>query len=193
LIPVSGLILPCTIGAREIVFFTSDHSQKVIVMKTIEILVALAILLPIVLFYLKKKLSSRRTPPDYLKKISQENELDITDFEDLPGKFLVMDNLHKKLLFSRYASSKVQSLVIDLSRILSCRMEKEVIITSGHAHIERIGLVFKHKFHKGEEDIHIPLYDSHKDGMDEAFHYYEIAKGWVKRVEQGLDRQVQVN
>jgi hypothetical protein len=140
-------------------------------MKTIEILVALTILLPIVLFYIKKKLKSKRTPPDYLKKISQENELDITDFEDLPGKFLV----------------------IDLSRILSCRIEKEVIITSGHAHIEKIGLVFKHKFHKGEEDIHIQLYDCHKDGMDEAFHYYQMTKGWVKRVEQGLDKQVQVN
>lgn len=162
-------------------------------MKTIEILAALAIVLPIALLYIKKKLGAKKTPPDYLKKISQENELDITDYEDMPGKFLVMDLLHRKLLFSRYASSKVHSIVIDLSSILSCRLEKEVTTTSGHAHIESVGLVFKHKFHKGEKDIHIALYDCHKDGVDEAFHYYEMAKEWVRRVEESLDKQVRVN
>ncbi len=162
-------------------------------MKTIEILAALVVVLPIALLYIKKRLIARRNPPEYLKKISAENQMDITDYEDLPGKFLVIDRLHRKLLFSRYASSKVQSLLIDLSHILSCRMEKVVTMTAGHAHIEKIGLVFKHKFHQGGEDIHITLYDSHTDGMDEAFQYYEMAKGWAQRVEESLDKQVQVN
>ena len=129
-----------------------------------------------------RKVIVKKKAPAYVQTVSQDHDLEITDFDEFHSRVLVLDESHKKLLFTWIGHTR-EPIVVDLTKILSCKVGKETSVHSGLPHVNRLELILKARFHQGE-DIHLTLYVRHGEGLIEESQLYNKAKKWASRIEE---------
>lgn len=132
---------------------------------------------------LKEEKVVKRSTADILNEIRRRYNVQISTYEALHGKILILDSPTSKMFYVTTDHEKIHVEVVDLTTIAGCEIEKISTLEQGVIIINKLWLRIKYN-DPTQSELLILFYDRKKDSPIEGPLHHETAKKWIKMIEK---------
>jgi hypothetical protein len=126
-----------------------------------------------------RKRSTRKTLVNAITRFSNENDLQITEFEFFRNKVIGIDRMNRKLVFADYRKAAIKQFCIDLDKYSICsvkRIDNEYIIG-----VKEVFLEMKCK--KSNQSFKLKFFERYIDDIRATGSLLNIAKRWKGKID----------